>query len=108
MKYGENMERYAWHARVKEGFIEEYKKRHDDIWPEMISVLKEAGISNYSIYLCGHDLFGYYECEKGAAYAQEYQNKSDVVSKWNVYMNDILIWDDGEVQGSLEEVFRLD
>ena len=102
------MERYAWHARVKEGCIDEYKKRHDNIWPEMKIVLKEAGISNYSIYLCGNDLFGYYECVNGAAYAQEYQNKSDIVAKWNVYMNDILIWDDGEVQGSLEEVFRLE
>ena len=102
------MERYAWHARVKEGCIEEYKKRHDNIWPEMKVVLKEAGISNYSIYLCGNDLFGYYECVNGVAYAQEYQNKSDIVAKWNVYMNDILIWGDGEVQGGLEEVFRLD
>ena len=102
------MERYAWHARVKEGCIEEYKKRHDNIWPEMKKELKEAGICNYSIYLCGLDLFGYYECENGSVYAQEYQNKSEIIAKWNVYMNDILIWDDGEVQGSLEEVFRLD
>lgn len=102
------MERYAWHAKVKEGYIEEYKKRHDNIWPEMKKVLKEAGICNYSIYLCGNDLFGYYECEHGSAYAQKYQNESEIVKKWNVYMDDILIWDEGQVQGSLEEVFRLD
>lgn len=102
------MERYAWHARVKEGYINEYKKRHDNIWPEMKAVLKEAGICNYSIYLCGNDLFGYYECQKGIKYAQDYQNNSEVVKKWNVYMSDILIWDDNKVQGSLDEVFRLD
>lgn len=102
------MERYAWHARVKEGYIDEYKKRHDNIWPEMKAVLKEAGICNYSIYLCGNDLFGYYECQKGIKYAQDYQNNSEVVKKWNVYMSDILIWDDNKVQGSLDEVFRLD
>lgn len=102
------MERYAWHAKVKEGCIDEYKKRHDNIWPEMKKVLKEAGICNYSIYLCGHDLFGYYECEHGSSFALKYQNESDVVAKWNVYMNDILIWDEGKVQASLEEVFRLD
>lgn len=102
------MERYAWHAKVKEGYIEEYKKRHDNIWPEMKKILKEAGIYNYSIYLCGNDLFGYYECEKGIDYAQQYQNESEVVGRWNIYMNDILIWDNGNVQGSLEEVFRLD
>lgn len=102
------MERYAWHARVKEGYIDEYKKRHDNIWPEMKIVLKNAGICNYSIYLCGNDLFGYYECQKGIKYAQDYQNNSEVVKKWNVYMSDILIWDDNKVQGSLDEVFRLD
>lgn len=102
------MERYAWHARVKEGYIDEYKKRHDNIWPEMKAVLKEAGICNYSIYLCGNDLFGYYECQKGIKYAQDYQNNSEVVKKWNVYMSDILIWDDNKVQGSLDEIFRLD
>ncbi len=102
------MERYAWHARVKEGYIDEYKKRHDNIWPEMKAVLKEAGICNYSIYLCGNDLFGYYECKNGIKYAQDYQNNSEIVKKWNVYMSDILIWDDNKVQGSLDEVFRLD
>lgn len=102
------MERYAWHAKVKEGCIEEYKIRHDNIWPQMKLVLKEAGICNYSIYLCGNDLFGYYECQNGIKYAQDYQNNSEIVKKWNVYMSDILIWDEGKVQGSLDEVFRLD
>ena len=73
-----------------------------------IHVLKESGICNYSIYLCGNDLFGYYECQKGIKYAQDYQNNSEIVKKWNVYMSDILIWDDNKVQGSLDEVFRLD
>ena len=35
-------------------------------------------------------------------------NNSEIVKKWNVYMSDILIWDDNKVQGSLDEVFRLD
>lgn len=102
------MERYAWHAKIKRGFIDEYKKRHDNIWPEMVEVLKEAGICNYSIYLKGNELFGYYECEKGIEYAQKVQSDSEIVQKWNIYMDDILIWDDNNVQSSLEEVFRLD
>lgn len=102
------MERYAWHAKIKRGFIDEYKKRHDNIWPEMVEVLKEAGICNYSIYLKGNELFGYYECEKGIEYAQKVQSDSEIVQKWNIYMDDILIWEDNNVQSSLEEVFRLD
>ena len=40
------MERFAWKGRIKEGMQEEYKRRHDEIWPEMLALLKEAGIRN--------------------------------------------------------------
>ena len=40
------MERYAWKATVLPGKLEEYKFRHDNIWPEMKEVLAKAGISN--------------------------------------------------------------
>ena len=43
------MERYTWKGRILPGKYEEYKRRHDDIWPEMIDVLRLAGIRNYSI-----------------------------------------------------------
>lgn len=100
------MERYAWRARVKDGCLDEYKKRHDEIWPEMKAVLAEAGISNYSIFVSGHELFGYYECAKGAAHAQGIQNNSPIVDRWNEYMSDILVWEDAETQSRLLEVFR--
>ena len=69
---------------------EEYKRRHDEIWPEMKQLLKEAGISNYTIWSNGSDVFGYYECEKGIAFAQKVQAESPVVARWNVYMDDVL------------------
>ena len=72
------MERYAWKGRIKEGTKEEYIRRHKEIWPEMKAVLKEAGIANYSIWFTENELFGYYECEKGAAFAAEVQAKSPV------------------------------
>ena len=60
---------------------EEYKKRHDNIWPEMKEVLANAGIVNYSIWMQGEELFGYYECEKGVEYAAKVQAESDVVQQ---------------------------
>ena len=59
------MERFAWKAVVKDGMLSEYKKRHDNIWPELKQVLKDAGISNYTIWNTGNELFGYFECDKG-------------------------------------------
>lgn len=84
------MEKYAWSARIKDGKAEEYKRRHDEIWQEMKDVLAEAGIVNYSIWLCGDTLFGYYECEKGLLYAAKVQAESPVVEKWNEYMKDVM------------------
>lgn len=104
------MERYAWCGRVK-GDISEYKRRHDEIWPEMVALLKEAGIRNYSIWNVDDRLFGYYECEHGADFAARVQGNSPVVEKWNEYMDDILELEMDPVTGGqkkLVEVFRLD
>ena len=85
------MERYAWKAVVKEGMLEEYVRRHQEIWPELVEVLRQAGIVNYTIWNCGSELFGYYECEKGADYAAAVQAGSPVVDRWNDYMKDVMV-----------------
>ena len=84
------MEKVTWRAVIKEGMVKEYIKRHDEIWPEMVETLKAAGICNYTIWLDGNSLFGYYECEKGAEYALDYQAESEVVKRWNVSMDPIM------------------
>ena len=85
------MEKYAWKAKIVDGALEEYVRRHDAIWDEMKSVLDEAGIVNYTIWNVGNELFGYYECKKGVEYAAQVQSESPVVERWNEYMKDILI-----------------
>lgn len=105
------MERYAWKATVKEGMLGEYKRRHREIWPEMVDVLKKAGIVNYSIWVTGNELFGYYECEKGAEFSSRVQAESPVVDRWNEYMKDVMDMTMDPVTGAqpvMEEVFRLD
>ena len=84
------MERYAWKARVLPGRHDEYVKRHDEIWPEMLALLREAGIRNYSIWNTGDELFGYYECGFGAEHAARVQSGSPVVDRWNTYMKDVM------------------
>lgn len=105
------MERLAWKGRIKPGCRDEYIKRHNEIWTEMVEVLKSAGICNYTIFANGDELFGYYECEKGVAYAEKVQAESKVVFMWNEYMKDILELEmDPETgaQPKLESVFRLE
>ncbi len=45
------MEQIGFRMQLNEGQVQEYKQRHDDIWPDLVSLLKEAGISDYSIFL---------------------------------------------------------
>ena len=105
------MERYAWKATVKEGMLEEYVRRHNEIWPELTEVLRQAGIRNYPIWNCGSELFGYYECEKGADYAAAVQAGSPVVDRWNDYMKDVMVMEMDPVTGAqprLTQVFLME
>ena len=77
----------------------------------MKSVLKEAGIKNYTIWFHNDELFGYYECEKGIEYATRVQAESPIVDKWNEYMKDVMEMPLDPVTGAqpqLIKVFTLD
>jgi len=105
------MEKFAWKATIYEGKLEEYKKRHENIWPEMIQVLKEAGICNYSIWNIGNEVFGYFECEKGIDFAEKHQANSPVVDKWNQYMKDVMFMNMDPITGAqpkMKQVFYLE
>ena len=103
------MEKYAWKATIKDGKIEEYKSRHNNLWQEMKNTLEKAGIKNYTIWNVGNELFGYYECEFGTEFASKVQRESETVKRWNEYMSDILIMEMDPVTGAqpkLEKVFE--
>ena len=102
------MEKCTWKATLLPGMRDEYVRRHDEIWPEMKETLAQAGIVNYTIWRCGDELFGYYECEKGAAYAVKVQAESPVVDRWNENMRDVMVMDFDPETGTavaLEKVF---
>jgi L-rhamnose mutarotase len=104
------MERYAWKATLLPGKKEEYVRRHDEIWPEMKDVLREAGIRNYTIWCVGDELFGYYECDS-VRKAGRVQDESPVVARWNEYMKDVMVMERDPVTGAqplLEQVFLFD
>ena len=80
---------YAWVLEVRPGYEAEYKKRHDEIWPEMLAALREAGIQNYNIFRHGLTLFGYFESDDLAA-SQAKLAKSHVNAKWAEWMAPIM------------------
>ncbi|MCL2478576.1 MAG: L-rhamnose mutarotase [Treponema sp.] len=102
------MERFTWKAKLLPGKKAEYIKRHKELWPEMTEVLNQAGIHNYTIWCSGDELFGYYESEKGNAWASKVQAESPVVDRWNEYMKDVMVTDIDPATGThyeLEQVF---
>ena len=104
------MERYAWKAIVRDGMLDEYIKRHDEIWPEMKEMLRAAGIRNYTIWNVGNELFGYYECDS-IAEAGRIQAESEVNARWDQYMKDVMIAEKDPVTGAqplMKQVFFFD
>ena len=105
------MEKYAWKATIKEGTLDEYIRRHDNLPEDMKALLREAGICNYTIWNVGNELFGYYECRNGVDFAAKVQNESPIVKRWDEYMADILIMEKDPNTGAqplLKQVFSLD
>ena len=102
------MERFTWKAKLLPGKKAEYIKRHDELWPEMTELLNKAGIHNYTIWCINDELFGYYEAEKGCAFASKVQAESPVVDRWNDYMKDVMVMEKDPATGThykLEQVF---
>ncbi len=87
------MERVAFKMFLYPGKKAEYKKRHDEMWPELASLLREAGIRNYSIYLDegANVLIGY--LERANASGMEKLPGHPVMQKWWAHMKDIMEYD---------------
>ncbi|WP_245735169.1 L-rhamnose mutarotase [Pedobacter hartonius] len=95
--------------KLKPGFAAEYQKRHDEIWPEISALLKENGISDYTIFLDEETniLFAVQQVSRQGS--QELGQK-EIIQKWWAYMADIMETnpDHSPVAVSLKRVFHLD
>ncbi len=104
------MQRLAFKMYLNEGQKEEYKKRHDEIWPELKQLLKEAGVSEYSIFLDEETniLFAFQKLS-GDGSSQDLGQR-EIVQKWWAFMKDIMKsnTDNSPVSVPLEEVFYME
>ncbi|MGZ3777756.1 MAG: L-rhamnose mutarotase [Mucilaginibacter sp.] len=102
-------QRVAFKMKLFPGCEAEYKKRHDEIWPELSALLKQAGISEYSIFLDEDtgSLFGFFKA--GDLELLNSLPAQDIMQKWWAYMGDIMESnpDNSPVSIPLKEVFYL-
>ena len=103
------MIRHAFKMKLKPGAVAEYKKRHDEIWPELAAELRAAGISDYAIYLDEGTLtlFAVLKLSEGNT-ASALPSKA-IMRKWWEYMEPLMEVnaDNSPVVGELTEVFYL-
>jgi L-rhamnose mutarotase len=103
------MERLAFKMKLCKGQEAEYKRRHDEIWPELVQLLNENGIANYSIFLdeTSLDLFGVLNIKD----PQKIDSlpRYPIMQKWWAYMADIMeVNDDNSPKSvALKDVFYL-
>lgn len=103
------MEKFAFKMHLTPGCRDAYIKRHDAIWPELVTLLKEAGIKDYSIHLDAdtHILFGVLWREDG--HGMDDLPNHPVMQKWWAHMADIMEAhaDNEPVAIPLETVFHM-
>jgi L-rhamnose mutarotase len=104
------MKRIGLKMKLTPGFEAEYKKRHDEIWPELKQTLTDLGLCDYVIYLDEetHILFASLKLKENhnaAAIPDQV-----IVKKWWAYMQDIMETkaDNSPVEVALQEVFYMD
>lgn len=102
------MRREAFKMYLKPGKEDEYEKRHKEIWAELKQLLKDAGISDYSIYWDKETniLYASQKVEEGSSQSL---GDNPIVQKWWAYMADIMETnsDNSPVSVTLKEVFYL-
>ena len=102
--------RLAFKMKLNPGAIESYKKRHEKLWSELHKLLKDAGLSEYSIFFDEetHILFAFQK-QAGDKGSQDL-GKTEIVQLWWKYMADIMETnpDNSPVSTPLEEVFFME
>jgi L-rhamnose mutarotase len=99
----------AFKMKLKPGFSKEYQRRHDEIWPELAALLKENGVSDYTIFLDEETniLFG---VQQLSGKSSQDLGQQEIVKRWWNYMADIMEVnpDNSPVSTPLKNVFHLD
>lgn len=104
------MNRVAFKMYLRPGCEAEYEKRHNEIWPELLALLKETGTSDYSVFWDKETniLFAVQKSD-GQATAKDLGN-NPLVQKWWKHMADLMDTnaDNSPVIVSLQELFHMD
>jgi L-rhamnose mutarotase len=104
------MKKIAFKMKLKPGFKEEYRRRHNELWPEVKKLLRKNGISDYSIFFDEetNSLFAVEKIDEGVAWKD--LSNEPVIKEWWDHLADIMDVnpDNSPVISKLEMVFHLE
>lgn len=103
------METIAFRMNLNPGQAETYKRRHDEIWPELVNALKGAGVSDYRIFLDPETNHLFAILSRPDDHTMHTLPETEIVKRWWAYMADVMDTDKDNVpvQVELREVFHL-
>ena len=103
------MEKIAFKMMLNPGQAAEYKKRHDEIWPELVALLHNAGISDYSIYLDEETHILFAVLVRTSDHGMDDLPQHEIMQRWWAFMGDIMATneDGSPVSIPLTEMFHL-
>jgi L-rhamnose mutarotase len=85
-----NTEKIAFRMFLNPGQADEYRRRHDAIWPELVGLLRASGVHDYSIYLdAEHDVL-FAVLRRDVAHAMDGLPQHPVMQRWWAYMADLM------------------
>lgn len=106
------MQRACVTFRIKPGTREEYIKRHNEIWPELVQIMKKYGFGNQTIFINNDHVIAYLECESNYQEQSEKYAEEKISIKWQEYFSDIISVSIGAEEDSkyttYEETWHLD
>jgi L-rhamnose mutarotase len=104
------MERLCFTFTIRPGTEDEYRRRHDEIWPELVEAITESGFTNYSLFRRDLQVIAYAECVPDVTTAFTKLGSYDVNRRWSEWFEDVidsLTDSDGNVYRA-DEVWHLD
>lgn len=103
-------ERHAFRMRLNPGMRDEYRKRHDEIWPELVALLHEAGVSDYSIWLDEETSLLFGVLTRTDDHAMASLPLDPIMQRWWAHMADIMETnaDNSPVDRPLLRVFHME
>jgi L-rhamnose mutarotase len=104
------MEQIAFRMQLNAGQAAEYRRRHDEIWPELVTLLHEAGVRDYSIFLDPETFSLFAMLRRPADHGMDALPSHAVMQRWWAFMGDIMATnpDASPVVVPLQPIFHLD